>query len=181
MSCRIPCWGARRHFSGFWSSTLIWKHDQGQVSSPVYELCADRGAIHKWGHQLLLAFWTLPPCFYLFVITVYSGNSKLGFVTNFVYYSACSLCYKTIGVTKNIRLLLRDGLLFRRLLLPESTVYAYELIFIPTYIFSKIDHCVVTYLPLRGTKFQQPTSNSHHLLAELLSRSSLKHELQIKI
>ena len=39
-----------------------------------------------------------------------------------VYYSACSLCYKTIGVTKNIRLLLRDGLLFRRLLLPESTV-----------------------------------------------------------
>ena len=39
-----------------------------------------------------------------------------------VYYSACSLCYKTIGVTKNIRLLLRDGLLFMRLLLPESTV-----------------------------------------------------------
>ena len=40
-----------------------------------------------------------------------------------VYYSACSLCYKTIGVTENIRLLLRDGLLFRRLLLPESTVH----------------------------------------------------------
>ena len=39
-----------------------------------------------------------------------------------VYYSACSLCYKTIGVTKNICLLLRDSLLFRRLLLPESTV-----------------------------------------------------------
>ena len=39
-----------------------------------------------------------------------------------VYNSACSSCYKTIGVTKNIRLLLRDGLLFRRLLLPESTV-----------------------------------------------------------
>ena len=44
-----------------------------------------------------------------------------------VYYSACSLCYKTIGVTKNIRLLLRDGLLFRRLLLPESTVYTVKL------------------------------------------------------
>ena len=42
-----------------------------------------------------------------------------------VYYSACSLCYKTIGVTKNICLLLRDGLLFRRLLLLESTVLCY--------------------------------------------------------
>ena len=43
-----------------------------------------------------------------------------------VYYSACSLCYKTIGVTKNICLLLRDDLLFRRLLLPESTVLTLE-------------------------------------------------------
>ena len=40
-----------------------------------------------------------------------------------VYYSACSLCYKTIGVCTKKCLLMRDCLLFRRLLLPESTVY----------------------------------------------------------
>ena len=39
-----------------------------------------------------------------------------------VYYSACSLCYKTIGQFHQKCLLMRDCLLFRRLLLPESTV-----------------------------------------------------------
>ena len=39
-----------------------------------------------------------------------------------VYYSACSLCYKTIGVCTKKCLLMRDCSLFRRLLLPESTV-----------------------------------------------------------
>ena len=39
-----------------------------------------------------------------------------------VYYSACSLCYKTIGVIKQKCLLMRDCSLFRRLLLPEYTV-----------------------------------------------------------
>ena len=54
--------------------------------------------------------------------TVDSGNSKLGFVTNFVYNSACSLCYKTIPQFHQKCFLIRDCLLFRRLLLPESTV-----------------------------------------------------------
>ena len=40
-----------------------------------------------------------------------------------VYYSACSLCYKTIAQFHQKCLLMRDCLLFRRLLLPESTVY----------------------------------------------------------
>ena len=39
-----------------------------------------------------------------------------------VYYSACSLCYKTISQFHQKRLLMRDCLLFRRLLIPESTV-----------------------------------------------------------
>ena len=39
-----------------------------------------------------------------------------------VYYSACSLCYKTIAQFQQKCLLMRDCLLFRRLLLPESTV-----------------------------------------------------------
>ena len=39
-----------------------------------------------------------------------------------VYYSACSLCYKTIAQFHQKCLLMRDCLLFRRLLLPESTV-----------------------------------------------------------
>ena len=39
-----------------------------------------------------------------------------------VYYSACSLCYKTIARFHQKCLLMRDCLLFRRLLLPESTV-----------------------------------------------------------
>ena len=39
-----------------------------------------------------------------------------------VYYSACSLCYKTIAQFHKKCLLMRDCLLFRRLLLPESTV-----------------------------------------------------------
>ena len=38
------------------------------------------------------------------------------------YYSACSLCYKTIAQFHQKCLLMRDCLLFRRLLLPESTV-----------------------------------------------------------
>ena len=41
-----------------------------------------------------------------------------------VYYSACSLCYKTIAQFHQKCLLMRDCLLFRRLLLPESTVLA---------------------------------------------------------
>ena len=41
-----------------------------------------------------------------------------------VYYSACSLCYKTIAQFHQKCLLMRDCLLFRRLLLlPESTVH----------------------------------------------------------
>ena len=40
-----------------------------------------------------------------------------------VYYSACSLCYITISVIKQKYLLMRDCLLLRRLLLPESTVF----------------------------------------------------------
>ena len=57
-----------------------------------------------------------------------SGNSKLGFCHQFcllmrgVYYSACSLCYKTISADHQKCLLMRDCLLFKRLLLPESTV-----------------------------------------------------------
>ena len=39
-----------------------------------------------------------------------------------VYYSACSLCYKTITQFHQKCLQIRDCLLFRRLLLPESTV-----------------------------------------------------------
>ena len=39
-----------------------------------------------------------------------------------VYYSACSLCYKTMAQFQQKCLLMRDCLLFRRLLLPESTV-----------------------------------------------------------
>ena len=39
-----------------------------------------------------------------------------------VYYSAYSLCYKTIAQFHQKCLLMRDCLLFRRLLLPESTV-----------------------------------------------------------
>ena len=39
-----------------------------------------------------------------------------------VYYSACSLCYKTIVQFHQNCVLMRDCLLFRRLLLPESTV-----------------------------------------------------------
>ena len=39
-----------------------------------------------------------------------------------VYYSACSLCYKTTSVCTKKCLLMRDCSLFRRLLLPESTV-----------------------------------------------------------
>ena len=39
-----------------------------------------------------------------------------------VYYSACRLCYKTIAQFHQKCLLMRDCLLFRRLLLPESTV-----------------------------------------------------------
>ena len=42
-----------------------------------------------------------------------------------VYYSACSLCYKTIAQFHQKCLLMRDCLLFRRLLLPESTVLCY--------------------------------------------------------
>ena len=40
-----------------------------------------------------------------------------------VYYSACSLCCKTIAQFHQKCLLMRDCLLFRRLLLPESTVF----------------------------------------------------------
>ena len=40
-----------------------------------------------------------------------------------VYYSACSLYYKTIAQFHQKCLLMRDCLLFRRLLLPESTVH----------------------------------------------------------
>jgi hypothetical protein len=39
-----------------------------------------------------------------------------------VYYSACSLCYKTIAQFHQKCLLMRDCLLFRCLLLPESIV-----------------------------------------------------------
>jgi hypothetical protein len=39
-----------------------------------------------------------------------------------VYYSACSLCYKAIAQFHQKCLLMRDCVLFRRLLLPESTV-----------------------------------------------------------
>ena len=47
-----------------------------------------------------------------------------------VYYSACSLCYKTISADHQKCLLMRDCLLFRRLLLPESTVLgAYKMRF----------------------------------------------------
>ena len=42
-----------------------------------------------------------------------------------VYYSACSLCYKTIAQFHQKCLVMRDCLLFRRLLLPESTVHTY--------------------------------------------------------
>ena len=41
-----------------------------------------------------------------------------------VYYSACSLCYNTIAHFHQKSLLMRDCLLFRRLLLPESTVFS---------------------------------------------------------
>mgnify|MGYP007015527734 CR=1 FL=1 len=42
-----------------------------------------------------------------------------------VCYSACSLCYKTISADHQKCLLMRDYLLFKRLLLPESTVCTY--------------------------------------------------------
>ena len=44
-----------------------------------------------------------------------------------VYYSTCSLYYKTIARFHQKCLLMRDCLLFRRLLLPESTVHNYVL------------------------------------------------------
>ena len=46
-----------------------------------------------------------------------------------VYYSACSLCYKTIPQFHQKCLLMRDCLLFRHLLLPESTVIPSDYIF----------------------------------------------------
>ena len=42
-----------------------------------------------------------------------------------VYYLACSLCYKTFTQFQQKCLLMRDYLLFKRLLLPESTVCTY--------------------------------------------------------
>ena len=58
--------------------------------------------------------WTL--------VIVNSVCHKFCLLMRGVYYSACSLCYKTIGVCTKKCLLMRDCLLFRRLLLPESTV-----------------------------------------------------------
>ena len=44
-----------------------------------------------------------------------------------VYYSACTLCFKTISADHQKCLLMRDCLLFKRLLLPESTVICFWL------------------------------------------------------
>ena len=53
-----------------------------------------------------------------------------------VYYSACSLCYKTIAQFHQKYLLMRDCLLFRRLLLPESSVCNTEETPQPNFLYS---------------------------------------------
>ena len=63
-----------------------------------------------------------------------------------VHYSACSLCYKKIAQFHQKCSLMRDCSLFRRLLLPEYTVYNVAILFFSfnwlhcTIFINKYDH-----------------------------------------